>query len=50
MDYAYTGISIVNASKINNLDTVKEDYLVIDDKRVCLNINTKYDFELLSSF
>ena len=50
MDYAYTGISIVNASKINNLDAVKEDYLVIDDKRVCLNINTKYDFELLSSF
>ena len=50
MDYAYTGISIINASKINNLDTVKEDYLVIDDKRVCLNINTKNDFELLSSF
>ena len=49
MDYAYTGMSIVNASKINNLDAVKEDYLVIDDKRVCLNINTKNDFELLSS-
>ena len=44
-----TGITIVNSSKINNLDTVEEDYLVIDDKRVCLNINTKNDFELLGS-
>ena len=48
-DYVYTGISIINASKINNLDDVNENYLVIDDKRVCLNINTKKDFELLGS-
>jgi len=48
-DCVHTGISVVNASKINNLDTVEEDYLIIDDKRVCLNINTKNDFELLSS-
>tara|TARA_B110000014_G_C19793537_1_gene412307 strand:+ start:38 stop:622 length:585 start_codon:yes stop_codon:yes gene_type:complete len=48
-DYVHTGITIVNSSKINNLDTVEEDYLVIDDKRVCLNINTKNDFELLGS-
>jgi len=49
-DYVHTGISIINASKINNLDTIHEDYLVIDDKRLCLNINTKNDFELLNRF
>jgi len=48
--YVHTGISIVNASEIKNLESVKEDYLIINDKRVCLNVNTKTDFELLSSF
>ena len=47
--YAHTGISVVNASKIQNLVMQEEDYLVIDDKRVCLNVNTKTDFELLGS-
>ena len=49
-DHIHTGISIVNANKIKNLDFVEEDYLVINDKRVCLNINTKNDFELLGRF
>ena len=48
-DYAHTGISIVNASKISNLDTIDEDYLIIDDKRVCFNINTKNEYDLLGS-
>jgi len=48
-DYAHTGISIVNAHKITNLDSIDEDYLIIDDKRVCFNINTKNDFDLLGS-
>ena len=48
-DYAHTGISIVNASKISNLDTIEEDYLIIDDKRVCFNINTKNEYDLLVS-
>ena len=48
--YVHTGISVVNASEIKNLESVKEDYLIINDKRVCLNVNTKTDFELLSSF
>ena len=47
--YVHTGISIVNASEIKNLESVKEDYLIINDKRVCLNVNTKTDFELLGS-
>ena len=49
-DYVHTGISIVNASKIKNMNSIKENYLIINDKRVCLNVNTKTDFKLLSTF
>jgi len=49
-DHVHTGISIVNASKIKNLDLVKENYLIINDKRVCFNVNTKSDFESLGIF
>jgi len=49
-DHVNTGISIVNASMIKNFDSVEEDYLIINDKRVCMNVNTKTDFELLGSF
>ncbi|MDC0171020.1 NTP transferase domain-containing protein [Candidatus Nitrosopelagicus sp.] len=49
-DHVHTGISIVNASKIKNFDSVEENYIIINDKRVCLNVNTKTDFELLGSF
>ena len=49
-DHVHTGISIVNASKIKNLDSVEEDYLIINDKRVCFNVNTKSDFESLGIF
>ena len=49
-DHVHTGISIVNASKINNFDSIEENYVIINDKRVCLNVNTKTDFDLLGSF
>ena len=49
-DHVHTGISIVNASKIKNMNSIKEDYLIINDKRVCLNVNTKTDFKLLNTF
>ena len=48
-EHVHTGISIVNASEIQNFDSVDEDYLIINDKRICLNVNTKTDFELLGS-
>ena len=48
-NYAHTGISIVNANKISNLDSIEEDYLIIDDKRLCFNINTKNEYDLLGS-
>ena len=49
-DHVHTGISVVNASKIKNFDSVVENYVIINDKRVCMNVDTKTDFELLGSF
>ena len=49
IDCVHTGISIINADKIQNLDQVKEHYIILDDKRIAFNLNTKKDYELLSS-
>tara|TARA_B100001750_G_scaffold13786_1_gene9867 strand:- start:6766 stop:7344 length:579 start_codon:yes stop_codon:yes gene_type:complete len=49
-DFVYTGISIVDAKKITNMDTVDEKFLVLDDKRIAFNLNTKDDYDLLGSF
>ena len=45
----FTGISLVNAKKISSLDSIKENYIILDDKRVAFNLNTKEDLALLSS-
>ena len=49
IDCVHTGISIINADKIQNLDQVKEHYIILDDKRIAFNLNRKKDYELLSS-
>ena len=49
IDCVHTGISIINADKIQNLDPVKENYIILDDKRIAFNLNTNEDFELLNS-
>lgn len=46
---AFTGISLVNAKKISSLDSIKENYIILDDLRIALNLNTKEDLALLSS-
>ena len=46
-DCFFTGISLVNAKQIKNLERVKETYQISDDKRVAFNLNTKQDYELL---
>ena len=43
----YTGISIVNASKITSLDSIKEHYEIINDKKIAFNLNTKQEYDLL---
>ena len=45
-----TGINIVNAKKITDLEPINEFHLILDDKRVGLNLNTKNDYDLLSTF
>ena len=46
---SYTGISLINANKINSSVNLNENYIVIDDKRIAFNLNTKQDYELLST-
>ena len=45
----YTGISLINATKINSSENLDENYIIIDDKRIAFNLNTKQDYELLST-
>jgi len=45
----YTGISLVNANKVSSSENINENYIIIDDKRVAFNLNTKQDYELLGT-
>jgi adenosylcobinamide-phosphate guanylyltransferase len=45
----YTGISLINANKINSSKNLDENYTIIDDKRIAFNLNTKQDYELLGT-
>jgi len=45
----YTGISLVNSEKISSLEKLEENYIIIDDKRIAFNLNTKQDYDLLST-
>ncbi len=45
----YTGISMINSQNISNLDNIKENFVILNDKRLGFNINTKEDFSLLST-
>lgn len=45
----YTGISLINSKKIKNLENISETYKILDDKRIAFNLNTKKDFDLLST-
>ena len=45
----YTGISLVNSEKISSLDDLDENYIIIDDKRIAFNLNSKEDYDLLST-
>ncbi len=46
---AFTGISIVNPKMIAAMEHVQESYVVIDDKRIAINLNTKSDYDLLGA-
>ncbi len=46
---AFTGISIINPKMIAAMEHVQESYVVIDDKRIAVNLNTKSDYDLLGA-
>ena len=39
----YTGISVVNAAAITSMEILPEQYMIINDKRIALNLNTRDD-------
>ena len=45
----YTGISLINANKIKSSKNLNENYIVVDDKRIAFNLNTKNDYKLLGA-
>lgn len=44
---AYTGISIVDPTRVKNMQPVKESCIIFDDKRIAANLNTKRDYDLI---
>ncbi len=46
---AYTGISIIDARKIKKCDSIIENHIILNDKRIAFNLNTKKDYELLNT-
>ncbi|MDE1829130.1 MAG: NTP transferase domain-containing protein [Thaumarchaeota archaeon] len=46
---AFTGISIVNPKEIQGMKHVIESYILIDDRRIAINLNTKRDYDLLGT-
>ncbi len=47
IDCAYTGISLVNPRMTKNMKPVPESYVILDDKRISVNLNTKRDYDLV---
>jgi len=44
---AYTGISIIDPKLIKHMQYVTESYVILDDKRIATNLNTKKDYDLI---
>ena len=45
----YTVISLINSKKITSLENLEENFVIINDKRIAFNLNTKQDYDLLST-
>ena len=43
----YSGISMINAKQISTLENIEENFVIVDDKRIGFNVNTKQDYNLL---
>ncbi len=49
IECAYAGISIIDARKIKKCDSIIENHIILNDKRIAFNLNTKKDYELLNT-
>lgn len=45
----YSGISMINSKKISGLENIEENFVIVDDKRIGFNVNTKQDYRLLGT-
>jgi adenosylcobinamide-phosphate guanylyltransferase len=45
----YTGISMINTQQISNLENIEEKFVIVNDKRIGFNVNTRQDYNLLST-
>jgi adenosylcobinamide-phosphate guanylyltransferase len=45
----YTGISMINSKMISSLENIEENFVIVDDKRIGFNVNTKQDYDLLGT-
>ena len=45
----YTGISMIDSKEISTLEEIEESYEIVNDKRIGFNVNTKQDYNLLST-
>lgn len=45
----YTGISIVNAKNIQDISSIKENFVIFDNEKIAFNLNTKTDYESLKN-
>ncbi len=43
----YTGISVIDPKRIQNMQYVTESYIILDDKRIATNLNTQKDYDLI---
>jgi len=43
----YTGISIVNPVQTRKMQSIPESYVILDDKRISVNLNTKKEYDLI---
>jgi adenosylcobinamide-phosphate guanylyltransferase len=48
-EYSYSGISIVNPVRLSGMEHVEETFVILDDKKIALNLNTKQDYDLLGT-
>jgi adenosylcobinamide-phosphate guanylyltransferase len=45
-EYCHTGITIVDSSKVEGFTNVKEYYVIMNEKEIVVNVNTKGELEI----